>query len=279
MNIPTYGSVFTSENAHFNTLKVRARSIPEMTVYVEEGGIWFDKDTYSECIGAPSPVVTAPIIVGHARWVYICFHRSAEIRILEGTTAVDPVVPIVPTDYIPLAVVYVTQLDTSINKEMIFDIRPIFAGAAFSMNHSDLPDVTSPSRHPISAISGLQTILDSKCEVSVHTADMATKAGVGGTPEIEFRLNSDATTASSDAYLMVERGSSLDVSIKWNETIDKWTATNDGTIFHLLQLGFSEVEFLATPPVSPGPGYMFFHTGTNQLRIYNGATWHVFDQD
>lgn len=43
-------------------------------------------------------------------------------------------------------------------------------------------------------------------------------------------LNSNVTTAPSlDAGLEVERGTSTNVSILWNETSDLWTVTNDGT--------------------------------------------------
>ncbi len=43
-------------------------------------------------------------------------------------------------------------------------------------------------------------------------------------------LNSDVTGApSEDAGIVVERGTSPDVDIRWNETTDKWQLTNDGT--------------------------------------------------
>jgi hypothetical protein len=43
-------------------------------------------------------------------------------------------------------------------------------------------------------------------------------------------LNSNATTASENAGIEVERGESDDnVSIRWNESSDKWEFTNDGT--------------------------------------------------
>ncbi len=46
-------------------------------------------------------------------------------------------------------------------------------------------------------------------------------------------LNSNVTAAPSlDAGLEVERGTSLNVSVLWNETSDLWTLTNDGTNYH-----------------------------------------------
>lgn len=47
-------------------------------------------------------------------------------------------------------------------------------------------------------------------------------------------LNNDlpnATAPTEDAGLEVKRGSSSNVSIIWNETLDKWTFTNDGTTY------------------------------------------------
>ena len=45
-------------------------------------------------------------------------------------------------------------------------------------------------------------------------------------------LNNNATGApSQDAGIEVERGSSTNVQLRWNETTDKWEATNDGTTY------------------------------------------------
>ena len=46
-------------------------------------------------------------------------------------------------------------------------------------------------------------------------------------------LNSNVTGApSADAGLKVERGTSSDVEVIWNETADQWQLTNDGTNYH-----------------------------------------------
>lgn len=48
----------------------------------------------------------------------------------------------------------------------------------------------------------------------------------------EIILNSGVTGAPAlDGLLTVNRGTSNNVSIKWNETSDKWTYTNDGTTY------------------------------------------------
>ena len=54
----------------------------------------------------------------------------------------------------------------------------------------------------------------------------------------QITLNSDVTGAPSEnAGLKVERGTSTDVDIRWNETDDKWQFTNDGTNYTNLQGG------------------------------------------
>jgi hypothetical protein len=49
----------------------------------------------------------------------------------------------------------------------------------------------------------------------------------------KINLNTDFTgTPSVDAGIRVERGTSADVEVLWNETNDQWTLTNDGTNYH-----------------------------------------------
>ena len=46
-------------------------------------------------------------------------------------------------------------------------------------------------------------------------------------------LNTNVTGApSADAGIKVNRGTSADVELLWNETADQWTLTNDGTNYH-----------------------------------------------
>jgi hypothetical protein len=49
----------------------------------------------------------------------------------------------------------------------------------------------------------------------------------------KINLNTDFTGAPTvDAGIRVERGTSADAEILWNETSDQWTLTNDGTNYH-----------------------------------------------
>jgi len=59
-----------------------------------------------------------------------------------------------------------------------------------------------------------------------------------GTDSTDFKLNRLHTGApSSNCTLTVERGTSSDVSIRWNESTDEWEFTNDGTTFESIGTG------------------------------------------
>ena len=51
----------------------------------------------------------------------------------------------------------------------------------------------------------------------------------------KINLNTDFTgTPTADAGVRVERGTSADVEVLWNETDDRWTLTNNGTNYHAI---------------------------------------------
>jgi hypothetical protein len=57
----------------------------------------------------------------------------------------------------------------------------------------------------------------------------------------KVKLNSTFTgTPTTDAGVVVERGTLTDTEILWNETSDKWTLTNDGTNYHAIARKFAE---------------------------------------
>jgi hypothetical protein len=57
----------------------------------------------------------------------------------------------------------------------------------------------------------------------------------------KVKLNSGFTGApTTDAGIVVERGTSPDAEILWNETSDKWTLTNDGTNYHSIARKYAE---------------------------------------
>lgn len=57
----------------------------------------------------------------------------------------------------------------------------------------------------------------------------------------KVKLNSGFTgTPTTDAGIVVERGTSTDTEILWNETSDTWTLTNNGTAYHAIARKYSE---------------------------------------
>ena len=57
----------------------------------------------------------------------------------------------------------------------------------------------------------------------------------------KVKLNSTFTgTPTTDAGVVVERGTLTDTEILWNETSDKWTLTNDGTNYHAIARKFAQ---------------------------------------
>lgn len=54
--------------------------------------------------------------------------------------------------------------------------------------------------------------------------------------------NNEAGTPSENAGIEVERGTSTNVSIRWNETTDKWQFTNDGTTYTDIGAGGDVVD-------------------------------------
>jgi hypothetical protein len=67
-------------------------------------------------------------------------------------------------------------------------------------------------------VSGTQTVVNSN---TINLADNI------------ITLNSDATGApTQNAGLLIERGDEADTQIRWNEGTDKWTFTNDGSVYY-----------------------------------------------
>lgn len=83
-------------------------------------------------------------------------------------------------------------------------------------------------------------------------------------------LNSNVTGApSADAGLKVERGTSSDVEVIWNETADQWQLTNDGTNYHEITRKYKQT--LSTSATS----YTITHNLNTQdvvVQIYEVAS-------
>ena len=85
-------------------------------------------------------------------------------------------------------------------------------------------------------------------------------------------LNSGVTgSPTTNAGIEVERGTSTNVSLVWNETTDKWQFTNDGSTY--TDLGAGGATISDTPPASPVPGQVWFESDTAKTYVYYDSQW------
>ena len=130
----------------------------------------------------------------------------------------------------------------------------------------------------------------------------------------KITLNAAVTGAPTlNGEIEVNRGTSTDVRVRWNESLDLWEYTNDGTNYsrigsalmtvsdappaspytgdlwfesdsgitfvrydsHWIEIGASGIGAVTsdTAPSSPANGQIWFESDTNQLKIYYAGTW------
>lgn len=130
----------------------------------------------------------------------------------------------------------------------------------------------------------------------------------------KITLNASVTGAPTlNGEIEVNRGTSADVRIRWNESSDLWEYTNDGSSYsrigsalmtvsdtppsspytgdlwfesdsgitfvrydsHWIEIGASGIGAVTsdTAPSSPANGQIWFESDTSQLKIYYGGSW------
>ena len=130
----------------------------------------------------------------------------------------------------------------------------------------------------------------------------------------KITLNAAVTGAPSlDGEIEVNRGTSPDVRVRWNESSDLWEYTNDGSSYsrigsalmtvsdtppaspytgdlwfesdsgitfvrydsHWIEIGASGIGAVTSdsPPSSPANGQIWFESDTNQLHVYYSGNW------
>ena len=232
INLPPYGSEFITEGAILSTLKADPQPDPNMTVYVSPGGLWMNGRTYIEWGGGNSGVFSAP--GSQAKWDLLVYNYSGFLQIIQGTPSANPALPNAPRNSLVLACIYLQSTTTKITSENLFDMRPVMNNCMFS--HKDMEDRIELNQHPIQAITNLQDTLNlMPTNVDLATA-LTTKADIGGTPDVTFVMNQDLTgTPSSDVKIEIERGLNTNVDIRWNEAINDWDYTNDGSARYRFQ--------------------------------------------
>jgi hypothetical protein len=89
--------------------------------------------------------------------------------------------------------------------------------------------------------------------------------------------NNETGTPSQNAGLEVERGTSANVSILWNESSDQWTATNDGTNYHAITRKFTSAVGNGTLTQIP----VTHNLGSREVvvNVYDSATYDTVECD
>jgi len=231
MNVPLYGDEYRKLFGNMVTLHPTAQDEPNMTIKVSAGGFWtyIGGARYVEYVGGSSPPITKP--ASNAKWVVVCLTPGGMLTNIDGASAANPVLPAIPSNRYPVALVYVQSTDTKITNEYVFDARPIFSLPI--RNHADLENTSATDAHPTSAITGLDNALASKPTFAEVTALLYNKADIDGSIDVTFTMNKDYTgTPGSDITFEVERGSEVNVAIRWDETDNVWKYTNDGIVWH-----------------------------------------------
>jgi len=241
MNRPPYGNEFKLYNDHLESLKVHAQLVPNMTVRVNAGIVWMNEVSLVEFYGGSSSEITAP--VSNAKWVLICLDSSGRVQIVDGTPSPSPVFPQPPYLYYPLAGIFIQSTTTKITEDMIYDLRPIFAVGNRNLSHSVLTNRSDLDSHPISAITNLNIELSNRPTFSELTTYLGNKCDSDGTESNIFKLNKDYSgVPSENCTILVERGASADVAIRWNEEFARWELTNDGTNYSPISSGGLETH-------------------------------------
>ena len=85
-------------------------------------------------------------------------------------------------------------------------------------------------------------------------------------------LNNNVTsTPTENAGIEIERGTSANVLIRWNETNDKWEFTNDGSAYSNLGAGGATIS--DTAPASPTAGQIWFQSTNGKTFVYYDSQW------
>lgn len=86
-------------------------------------------------------------------------------------------------------------------------------------------------------------------------------------------LNSNVTGVPSlNAAVVVERGTSANVDIRWNESLDRWEATRDGSTYKIIDQG-AKMTLGTTAPVAPDDGDFWFETDSAITFVYYDSYW------
>lgn len=116
---------------HLYQLFAREQAVPNMTLEVLAGIAWFTQNSYVNFAGGNSPAFVAPVT--NPRIDVLTIRSDGVLYVIQGTEAVSPTVPTIPSTDIPLAQVYNVVGETVIHDNdsqvvgqgyIQYDLRP-----------------------------------------------------------------------------------------------------------------------------------------------------------
>ncbi len=123
-----------------------------------------------------------------------------------------------------------TQIKTGI-KDKDGDLGT--AGQVLSSTGTQVNWIDAPTAEvdTLATVTGRGATTSTACQFGQLDATGLLTAASLNVKDVKVILNSDFSGSgpTEDAFVRVERGNSSDVDIKWNESSDKWQATNDGS--------------------------------------------------
>jgi hypothetical protein len=98
-----------------------------------------------------------------------------------------------------------------------------------------------------------------QAELNIADSKIVLNAGTTGAPTV-------------NGSIIIDRGSSASVDIRWNETTDRWEATADGTNYSQIAAG-ARMTVGETPPIDPLNGDFWFESDSAITFVYYDSYW------
>ena len=232
MNKPIKGDGFRRGQYAHVMFQASANDVPDMRIKVNEGSFWVNNKQLVEFNGGQSPVIEAPL--SGAKWVLVAINKLGKIVLYNGHAVPNnPDAPYIDKNVLPIAFVYIKSSTKVITNDMIYDARPLYAAGGYPEQHNLLDGRDAEDCHPIQSITGLQEALDNRLTLEDADQRFYQKADSDGTTEANFVLNKDDNgTPVEYCGIRVNRGAQPQVGLRYNEDVDQWQYTNDGTTWH-----------------------------------------------
>lgn len=145
------------------------------------------------------------------------------------------------------------------------------------------PDVVNI---PNNLIIGQDLIINGQLTFTQEANELQLEQVFTNSNEIILNYNVEGVPVS-DAYITVERGTSNNFSIKWDETTDKWQVGNraTGVFYDIWNDNTSTISLdkvtandgiviaAASAPTSPVTGQIYYDTVQEGLFYYDGSQW------